>query len=41
MLFQGVPGCNGIADLPLRIVFWTNKFAVGLIDMGNRKSKDS
>ena len=37
MLSQGVRGCNGIADLPLRIVFWTNEFAVGLIDMGNSK----
>ena len=28
-LFQGVPGCNSIADLTLKIVFRTNKFAVG------------
>ena len=26
---QGVPGCNNIADLSLKIVFWTHKFAVG------------
>ena len=32
-LFQGVPGCNGIADLPWKIEFWTHKFAVGLIDI--------
>ena len=31
-LFQPVPGCNIIADLSLKIVFWTHKFAVGLID---------
>ena len=24
----------------LKIVFWTHKFAVGLIDMGNRESQD-
>ena len=24
-----VPGCNSIADLSLKIVFWTHKFAVG------------
>ena len=31
-LFQGVPaspGCNSIADLSLKIMFWTHKFAVG------------
>ena len=28
-LFQRVPGCNSIADLSLKIVFWTHKFAVG------------
>ena len=28
-LFQRVPGCNGIADLSLKIVFRTRKFAVG------------
>ena len=28
-LFQRVPGCNSIADLSLKIVFWTNEFAVG------------
>ena len=28
-LFQPVPGCNGIADLSLKIVFRTHKFAVG------------
>ena len=37
---QRVPGCNSIADLPLKIVFWTHKFAVGLIDMGNSESQD-
>ena len=40
LLFQGVPGCNSIADLSLKIVFWTHKFAVGLIDMGNSESQD-
>ena len=34
------PGCNSIADLSLKIVFWTHKFAVGLIDMGKSESKD-
>ena len=38
-LFQRVPGCNGIADLSWKIAFWTHKFAVGLIDMGNRESQ--
>ena len=33
-IYQRVPGCNGFADLSLKIVFWTHKFAVGLIDMG-------
>ena len=33
-LFQRVPGCNSIADLSLKIVLWTHKFAVGHIDMG-------
>ena len=28
-LFQRVPGCNSMADLSLKIVFWTRKFAVG------------
>ena len=28
-LFQRVPRCNSIADLSLKIVFWTHKFAVG------------
>ena len=28
-LFQRVPGRNSIADLSLKIVFWTHKFAVG------------
>ena len=32
--------CNSIADLSLKIVFWTHKFAVGLIDMGNSESQD-
>ena len=26
---QGVQGCNNVADLALKIVFWTHKFAVG------------
>ena len=39
-LFQRVPGCNSIADLSLKTVFWTHKFAVGLIDMGNSESWD-
>ena len=39
-LFQRVPGCNSVADLSLKIVFWTHKFSVGLIDMGNRESQD-
>ena len=28
-LFLRVPGCNSIADLSLKIVVWTHKFAVG------------
>ena len=28
-LFLRVPGCNSIADLSLKIVFRTHKFAVG------------
>ena len=28
-LFRRVPGCTSIADLSLKIVFWTHKFAVG------------
>ena len=40
-LFQRVPGCHSIADLSLKIVFWTHKFAVGLIDTGNSKPQDS
>ena len=36
-LFQGVPGCNSIADLSLKTVFWTHKFAVGLIDMEKQR----
>ena len=28
-LFQRVPGCNSIADLSLKIVLRTHKFAVG------------
>ena len=39
-LFQRVPGCNSIADLSFEIVFWTHKFAVELIDMGNSESQD-
>ena len=40
--FQRVPGCNDIADLSLKIVFWTHKLAVTvrLIDMGKSKSQD-
>ena len=34
-LFQRV-----LEDLSLKIVFWTHKFAVGLIDMGNSESQD-
>ena len=26
-LFQQVPGCNSIADLSLKLVFWTHKFS--------------
>ena len=39
-LFQRVQGCNSIADLSLKIVFWTHKFAVGLIDIGNSEYQD-
>ena len=39
-LFRRVRGCNSIADLSLKIVFWTHRFAVGLIDMGNSESQD-
>ena len=28
-VFYVTPGCNSIADLSLKIVFWTHKFAVG------------
>ena len=38
--FQRVPVCNSIADLTLKIVFWTLKFAIGLIDMGYSESQD-
>ena len=38
--FQQVPVCNSIADLTLKIVFWTLKFAIGLIDMGYSESQD-
>ena len=37
-LFRRVRGCNSIADLSLKIVFWTHKFVVGLVDMGNNES---
>ena len=40
LLFQRVPGCNSIAELSLKKVFWTHKFTVGHIDMGNSESKD-
>ena len=40
LLCQRVPGCNSIADLSLKIVFGTHKFAVGLIDIGNSESQD-
>ena len=39
-LFQPVPGSNSIAELSLKLVFWTQKFAVGLIDTGNSESQD-
>ena len=39
-LCQRVPGCNNIADLSLKIVFGTHKFAVGLTDIGNSESQD-
>ena len=39
-LFQRVPGCNGTADLPCKIMFWTHKFGVGLIEMGICESQD-
>ena len=29
-----------IADLSLKIVFWTHKIALGLIDMGKSESQD-
>ena len=29
LLFQQIPGCKIIADLSLKIVFWTHKVAVG------------
>ena len=38
VLFQNVPGYNGITDLSRKIVFWTHNFEVGLIDMGNSES---
>ena len=38
ILLQRVPGCNGIADLSLRIMFWTHSFAVGLIDTWETES---
>ena len=31
---------QSIADLSLKIVLWTHKFAIGLINMGNSESKD-
>ena len=40
-LFHRVPGCSSIADLSLKIVFWTQRFAVGLVDMENSESQDS
>ena len=39
-LFQRVLGCNNIADLSLKIVFWTHKLQLGLIDIGNSESQD-
>ena len=39
-LFKRVQGCNGIAELSRKIVFWTHEFAVGLIDMGISESQD-
>ena len=37
-LFGRVRGYNSIADLSLKKVFWTHKFVVGLVDMGNSES---
>ena len=34
VLFQRVPGCSITADMSLKMVLWTHKLAVGLIDMG-------
>ena len=31
-------GCNSIADLSLKKVFYTHKFVIGLDDMGNSES---
>ena len=31
---------DAIANLTLKIVFWTHKFAVVLVDMGNSESQD-
>ena len=39
-LFRRVRGCNSIADLSLKKVFWTHKFVVGLVDIGNSESLD-
>ena len=39
---QRVPGCSSIADLSLKIVFWTHKsLQLGLIDIiGRSESQD-
>ena len=39
-LFHRAPENIRAADLSLKIVFWTHKFAVGLIDMEKSKSQD-
>ena len=40
-LFQRVPGCNSIADLSLKIVFFgLISLQLGLIDIGNREFQD-
>ena len=38
--FRESHDANSIAGLSLIVVFWTHKFAVGLIDMGNSESQD-
>ena len=36
-LFQGVPGCNDIADLSLKIVFGLVSLQLGLIDIWKQR----